>query len=203
MRTRTRLVLAGIVAALALAAVGSASANRLSFTNKAFRTTWRAVEFSTAVIEGVVRCPITIEGSFHSSTVRKVISALVGYITRATAATAVCTGGRATVLQETLPWHIRYSGFQGTLPNITHVDTLMVGGGMRVEFPGAETCLLRTAGGLLLLRLTPEGIFLTWRYLAQMTGGFFCQLAGEANVAADGSTLTVLGSTTAISVRLI
>jgi hypothetical protein len=52
----------------------------------------------------------------------KVVGSLVGYITRATL--GLCAVGRATILRETLPWHVQYSTFSGLLPNITSVRTL-------------------------------------------------------------------------------
>ncbi|HKG38162.1 MAG TPA: hypothetical protein VKB25_04170 [Conexibacter sp.] len=121
-------VLAGIVAALTLAfAVDAAPAARLSLSNRNFRITWRELKFFDVAGPSTV-CPVTMEGSFHSATMRKVIRALIGYITRATVNEAACVGeGRARFLQATLPWHITYASFSGTLPAITRMRVLISG----------------------------------------------------------------------------
>lgn len=127
--TQSKRVLVGFTAALLMALViTNASANRLSLSNHNFRIAWRSLEFGEPggglPLE---RCPLTLEGSFHSNTIRKVENALIGHISRASVITASCTGGSATVLQERLPWHLTYQGFHGTLPRITAVRFLVIG----------------------------------------------------------------------------
>jgi len=90
-----------------------------------------------------VRCPVTLEGSFHSKTTSKVAGQLVGYISRVTVGNASCTSGHSTALTETLPWHITYEGFTGTLPRITEIHILLVGAAFRFELLGSF-CLART-----------------------------------------------------------
>jgi hypothetical protein len=51
--------------------------------------------------------------------------------------------GRATVLTGTMPWHIRYSSFLGTLPAITSIRIAIAGLAMQVNV-GGVACLLRT-----------------------------------------------------------
>ena len=71
-------------------------------------------------------CPLTLEGSFHSRTISKVCGQLVGYIT--TANFAMCSGAaQARTLTETLPWHVRYESFEGTLPSITGITFQIIG----------------------------------------------------------------------------
>jgi len=129
MHTRSKLALAGLAATLLMAfAVNSASANHLSVSSQNFRLVWTALTFfgeGTGSTENTIICPVTLEGSFHSSTLAKVIGALIGHVTRATVVGTSCTGGRATILQETLPWHVTYEGFSGTLPRITAVRLLL------------------------------------------------------------------------------
>jgi hypothetical protein len=122
-------------------AAGTASAGRLSFSSRDFRIVWRFMQFREA--SNSVQCPVTLEGSLHSSTVTKTFSSLIGYITRASTASASCINGRLTVLTETLPWHVRYSSFSGTLPNISGVEVRIVGLAFRIGYTFVN-CLIRS-----------------------------------------------------------
>jgi hypothetical protein len=125
MRNRTKLVLAGLTAALALGALVSASsANRFGLSGLQWRASWNTVGYQGFAN---VKCHATLEGSFHSRTISKVLEALVGYVTRVTVDSTNCTGGSARALTEKLPWHIRYGGFTGALPIITGIDLRLVG----------------------------------------------------------------------------
>jgi len=119
MRTRSKLLLAALAAALLLTAlVGSASANRLSGNEKNFRITYTPMRFESR--EGkTVSCNVTLEGSFHERTITKTANALVGYITAARVESCTPTNG-ARANTETLPWHIQYESFTAAsgLPNI-------------------------------------------------------------------------------------
>lgn len=127
MLTYAKLAIATLVAAAALGAlVGSASANRLSLTSRTVRVVWSSLEFAGPT---TIRCRVTMEGTFHESTVSKVSGSLIGYITAASIARP-CTGGTAwayngternealgnTVLASSLPWIISYEAFIGELP---------------------------------------------------------------------------------------
>ena len=119
------LVLAGFAVALAFGAfVSASSAHRLAVNGQQWRATWNKLAFV-----GFTRfeCHVTIEGSFHSRTISKVLEALVGYVSRVTVDSTNCTGGSARALTETLPWHMRYGGFEGTLPIITGISLRIVG----------------------------------------------------------------------------
>ena len=111
------------VALLGLA-VAQASANQLSLSSRTFRVTWSSLQMTPNGFEPV-RCPVTLEGSLHSSTFGKIGGALLGYVTRAVSGT--CTGGTVTFLTGTLPWHVRYGSFAGVLPAISSLTLQLVG----------------------------------------------------------------------------
>jgi hypothetical protein len=137
-----RLTLAGVAAALVLAfSINSASANKLSVGQTAFRAVWTSLEFLVP-LQPTVKCPVTFEGSFHSSTIHKVGNALIGYVTRASVGT--CASGGATVLPTAIPWHIVYGDFLGTLPDITEVELGVTGAAIRVQPEGGLGCLFTT-----------------------------------------------------------
>jgi hypothetical protein len=133
-----------LVAATTLV-VGTASAGRLSVSSSGFRAYWSSLWFLERGTTLIAGCEITLEGSFHSRTIRKVIDTLIGYITRvkirhpcAGASTVYAydgieeLGGGSGPLTNTLPWHVAYDGFAGTLPSIEKIFTLFTG--MRFEF---------------------------------------------------------------------
>jgi hypothetical protein len=132
MKLAVRIFLAALAAtALFASLAASAAARNFSLTNRNIRVVWEAsrpLEFISNA--GTVRCRVTIEGSFHCATVSKVVEALIGYISRATAAQETCvdSGGNSNsieVVQSSLPWHIRYASFSGTLPRIRVTDRLV------------------------------------------------------------------------------
>lgn len=124
MRTRSKLLFAALTSALVLAAVvGSASANRLSQTEQGFRVTYSPLTF-TPSFGTAARCRVTLEGTFHARTIVKTAGALIGFVTRASV--GPCESGTARVNAESLPWHITYGGFEGTLPNITSISQNLI-----------------------------------------------------------------------------
>ncbi|MFL5818093.1 MAG: hypothetical protein ACJ76L_10895 [Conexibacter sp.] len=204
-QSKVWLALLGATVALG-ALVGTASARNLSISNESIRATWTGMEFSNPSAGVLVRCPVTLEGSLHSRTIAKTVGSLMGYITRAIAAEGSCTGGSATVRRETLPWHVTYQGFTGTLPNILTIRTAVVRPGFDVSasFFGIRlTCRFRTtnvngifnreAGGALTSAVV-EGRELVGE------GGFGCE---RGNLAGTSATLTQLGTTTRLTVTLI
>lgn len=62
MRDRARLLLAALASALALAVVGEADPSSLVIVERAYTGKWASVTFEA--LEGVVRCPLTLEGTF-------------------------------------------------------------------------------------------------------------------------------------------
>jgi hypothetical protein len=141
MRARTKLIFAALSASLLMSlAVRSASAGRLSATNTRFRVTWNELRFVEPGGGGIgFTCRLTLEGSFHSATIRKVSGARIGSVTRGAFDSINCRStnepARATLLQETLPWHVTYESFGGTLPNITDVTFLLQGYSAAHRFP--------------------------------------------------------------------
>ena len=55
-----------------------------------------------------------------------------------------CASGSATLLTETLPWHVQYASFAGTLPNITAVRYNIIGFARRIREIIGLTCLFRS-----------------------------------------------------------
>ncbi len=143
-----RLLLAAVLtASLTALASSSASAIQLSLSEPTFRAVWTPARFTFSGI--TVSCNVTLEGSFHRTTVAKVERSLIGHVTRATVAS--CSAGTMSVLTETLPWHVQYGSFTGTLPNISSVSLRLVGMAASWTFIGL-TCLGRTEAA------TPAGL---------------------------------------------
>jgi len=169
--------------AVMLAAVGAASANKLSFSERAFRLTWPVEEplvirkpSESFGIDDLFHCPVTLEGSFHSGTMRKVVGSLVGQVFRAAVGTCAYENSwfePAGLLAETLPWHVTYSAFAGTLPRISLLTWQMSG----FSFWGVEhsfriRCLWRAT----------EANPWTIRATRETTGGALTSVALEATV---------------------
>ncbi len=202
MRNRSKLLLAALGAAVLLAAaVGTASAARLQVSGQSITAVWRAMTFRAPAVGVSVSCPVTLEGTLHSRTIIKTPGSLIGYIARATVGEASCTGGRARTLTARLPWHVQYSSFSGTLPNITSVNTNVIGAEFLIQARvlGTEvSCLYTTSAAE-----PATGRFeLTAGTLTSVTVG------GEIRSASGGvCPRGVLGGTsssvTAITVRLI
>jgi hypothetical protein len=209
MRTRSKLLIAGLTAALMLTmAVAGASASRLSVSSRTFRIVWNPLTLSTTSgIAGPIRCPVTLEGSFHSATIRKTAGALVGYITRGTTVAASCAGGTATVNQGSLPWHVRYRAFLGTLPAFEGVQLALIGAEFRVNAGGLNCTTTTTATepavGTALTNASGvvTGMKAEERFTIPLEGAF-CGFGGRGTFSGTGTT-TVLGASTAITVRLI
>jgi len=201
MRRHVHARVFALIAALTLAGADQAAAESLSLSNSSFRVTWSSLSFEAGV--SPVRCPITLEGSFHSGTLLKVAGTLIGNVTRAAAGT--CTSGTVTVLTETLPWHVKYASFAGALPNITTVNVSTVG----AAFSGREpvfgvTCLFRsTAEAPSTLAVTREaGGALTTASAGGTIPENGCGLGVSARLSGSG-TVTLLGAATRISLTLI
>jgi len=208
MHARSNLVLAGIAAALVMnLAVNAASANRLSISSHNTRLVWNPLVFTTgAGGESLVSCPVTLEGSIHSATISKVLGSLVGNVTRATIGEASCRGGRATISQASLPWHITYEGFAGTLPRITSITLLLRGVNFTIEVFGVVCGYGRPeensrgianveAGGTITSLNSDTSIA-----IAKLTGGILCPSTGGFSGTAS---VMVQGTTTRLTVRLI
>jgi hypothetical protein len=217
MRTYVRLPLAALAAALMLTAGAvNASAHRLALSNQLFRIVWpsgaEALRIETPAAELSARCPVTIEGSFHSRTISKVSGQLIGYVTRAALSVPGCefTGGAEamTILTSSLPEHIHYDTFTGTLPSIREIG---------VEVAGFSV-LIRAFGVSCLYVSTQEEPWYLWAArqaasilidvlidriksrLLKHEGGALC----PSSMTSSGTgSPTVLSSTAAIEVTLV
>jgi hypothetical protein len=211
MRIRSTLVLAlPIAAAVLAAAVATAPANRFEFPNweRGIRLTWSAFEIIPGTV--TIRCPVTMEGSFHSQTLAKVARTLFGYVTRATVNEGACTGGSARVLAESLPWHGQYLAFAGTLPVITRISIRVVGARINTLIPGRACLITTTEAEPATFIFTVNGSQELSSVEAEGAGGagiareFLCMAGETGRTHFRGiTTPTVLGGTALIRVRLI
>jgi hypothetical protein len=214
MRT-CKLILAALMAILAMAlAVTSATAGRLRSSSQTFRIVWAALKFGAIEI-GTIDCPVTFEGSFHSTTIRKTTGALIGAVTRSIVKGDSCTGGRATMLAESLPWHVTYETFTGTLPTITSVFLLLRRYALQVETTVVIPliCLYRDQNRpeenqVLKLRVGASGQVTTVtidpfinRYVSFWSGSVGCPR--RATFEEQGELYVLGSSTTRISITLI
>jgi hypothetical protein len=216
MRRLHKLLLTTLAATLLLAAVTStASARNFSVSNQSFRVVWRELNFAG----GLAVCEVTLEGSFHYRTIVKRVGALLGWVTRATVRHPCRTGeawddnGIETFLGTTsnrsLPWHITYEGFLGTLPNITGIRLLLrapsalinVSGFCLARYGLAEDNLTALAnvstGEITVATPVPGSNSITRR---EVFAGSFCPPTGTLT---NEGTVTLLGNTTRITLTLI
>ncbi|HEX4805644.1 MAG TPA: hypothetical protein VFU94_07065 [Conexibacter sp.] len=200
---RVRGLLAVLVAAAALAAcVGSASAQALALANSGVRYVFP--EFTMTAPGFTVKCPVTMEGTFHSRTIAKTAGTLIGYITRVAIRTESCTGGRITAL--TPPWHLQYGGFTGVLPEIRTVEMRVVEAGFLMEIMGIS-CLYRTtsvtAAGLISELLREKVATVRWSEASRiplLVGTGLCP--GEVRFGGGGRS-SVLGSAEEVEITLV
>jgi hypothetical protein len=155
MHTRSKLMLTALIAALAIAtSVSGASARSFSISEQRFRAVWTPLSFTGIGGLIIIRCNLTLSGSFHTRTSSKTRGSLAGYITSA-ALTRPCSGGEAWILNgvetlptgrattNSLPWHIIYDSFRGTLPRIEGIRTAIVGSSWLI-IAGSNQCLYRS-----------------------------------------------------------
>jgi hypothetical protein len=157
MKTRSKLLLAALIAAASLAtAVGTAGARRIELSEQRIRAEWREAERTKFIDSGgifEIECQITVEGTFHSRTLSKVSGQLIGYITAAETTFRCASGGEVAILNgreplpgggtaaNTLPWHIRYDSFTGALPSITGIRIQIIEAAIRMWKPLGPDCL--------------------------------------------------------------
>jgi hypothetical protein len=148
-----RLILCSFVVLAIAVMTATANARRLAISPESrFLVHFRSLSFvPPGAEENRIACPVTLAGSFHSRTISKVAGSLVGYITGATVQRP-CSGiGESWALtrgegrSETLPWHIFYTKFQGTLPNITSIELDVESAAFFVELVGLRCLYLSTA----------------------------------------------------------
>lgn len=211
MRIRSTLALALPIATAALAAaVATASANRFEVPNweRGIRVAW--TEFELVIGQAIVRCPVTLEGSLHSQTFAKIARSLIGYITRAMVNEGACAGGVARALAETLPWHLQYRSFEGTLPVITRISFRLVGARFNAVNESRPCLIASTEAEPATLIATVNSTQELSSIEAEGAGGagiareLFCVLGETGRTHFRGiTTPTVLGGTARIRLRLI
>lgn len=221
MRRLPKPILVVLIVTLLLAtAVSTASATRISLSNQNIRATFTSLEF---VSEGAttIRCQVTLEGSFHARTMTKVVRTLLGAVTKAAVKHEACTNGREVALNgvesyngtaspNTLPWHLTYESFTGTLPNISSINLLLSRFRFGLETPGlctgqygSETdnitaTAAREAGGGLTTLTPVEGRNIMT--LIRRDAGLVCPATHRLR---GTGQLFLLGATTRVSVTLI
>jgi hypothetical protein len=215
-----KLLLAALTATALFAVAVSASANRFEISNfeRGFRVVFSSLELSSTAGSEIVRCPVTIEGTWHQRTLLKTSGRLIGFITRAAIGVTEppCSGGVARVLSESLPWHVRYESFTGTLPNITSLKTQIIGAAFQTRVTGGLgiTCLALSSAAHPISTIIdlppmpgPNGLFLAREVRVSASGipltgeGGICGLA-TGRIAGTGRP-TILGSTEQIGIKLI
>ncbi|MGB2694362.1 MAG: hypothetical protein WBD55_04145 [Dehalococcoidia bacterium] len=159
----------------------------------------RALTFTDEERTAEIVCEVRRTLSLHR-TIAKTAGALAGFVTAVDVRN--CRGGTARILRETLPWHIRYVSFNGTLPNIRSIRLALVGTAFLVEAAiGFVRCLYSgTAEGTATVDETlrirsiaaDENVLVP---LFRRLGGVFC--------AANGVFRGVLEVIPPIHVRLI
>jgi hypothetical protein len=208
MRSRIKLIVTALAAAALLAtATGAATANNLSASEGDIRSVLDDLTLESDL--GNIICDVTLEGSFHSRTIRKAAGTLIGHITRAVSNLAGCTDTASgepngSVNNESLPWNVRYTGFEGTLPEIERVFLVINNTGFRVlgvpilgncdylaNVPGFANTLAAST------TLESEPTIISSQDAFCPDGRFVTRIEEEA------APVTDLGGSTAIVIRLI
>jgi len=221
MRMLGKLTLIAFASSLLLAAaIGVASARNISTTNQNIRVTWSSLEFKSEGIATIISCPVTMEGSLHRRTIAKAPGSLIGAITRARVKQEACVNGRiaafngvetynGTAMPTTLPWHLTYNSFVGSLPAIEAVRLALQRFRFGITLPGLCTAQVGNETDAIVssARLEESAIV----DLAPLAGsnratvirrdaGIACPATGEAR---GIGTVSLLGATTRISLTLI
>lgn len=215
---RQRIIVIALLAAAAFAACAAgASGNKLSISSQRMTVKWSALRFTG--LGGIISitCPVTLEGSFHSTTISKVRGSLSGVVTSGRLAAASCSGGTAILLNgierlpggttapNTLPWHKVFDSFTGTLPRITGIRTSLVGVGflLNVSILGSTvsclylTTVARPAFGIAVL----EGGRVTGMRADETST--IPAAAGQPGACPASANFSGTGTVSALTVRLI
>jgi hypothetical protein len=143
----SKLLLAVVGATVLLGAlVASASARNLELTQTA-SALWTRMVFAGGF--GTMPCEIKLSGSLHARTIAKSVGSLIGYITEGTVLR--CERGGMIINQASLPWHLRYRSFLGTLPSITGLTESVTGAEWTYREPFGITCIVRRETSSLIL----------------------------------------------------
>jgi hypothetical protein len=225
MRNSARLLLSCALATFALAAaVHTASARELSFSTQDIRAVWAPVTVILPESAIEFTCLMTLEGRLHSRTIGKVDGNLIGYITRAIVGHPCAGAGEmwihngteaplGNVRATSLPWHMTYRGFTGTLPTITEIRILLRGIRTTAYWRVGEITLCLANFGNAEESIISEwkvgagGRIIAIQFLAQplVRRETFNMTSCQPNIRWNSSAtqVTQLSTTTAISVTLI
>lgn len=188
MKSCKPLLTSAAAATLLALAVGTASARSISTSHQSWRTTFNPIQLRFSF--GDVGCLLTLDGSFHARTFAKVSGALVGYVTRATG--GACAFGEWRYLTQTLPWHMRYGSFTGTLPNISSMMLNVVGYAFQFRESLGIVCLFRsteTQPVSLFFRRENSGVVTSVEANGAIRSGEEC-LGIEAGIGGSSRTVT-------------
>lgn len=222
MSTSLKAALTSLIAAIALtAALGTATANRLRISEQEIEAIWQPLTFTTGGSVNV-RCNVTLLGRLHSSTIIKAEGSLIGYVNHVRVQRP-CTGGTAWAyngeevnealggtLGNSLPWHIVFDGFGGSLPNISTIN---------IWFLGARFLTRATILGITLLCSYGTSGTQPFEAIAIVGSGVITQLAANSTAAigrtaesnrlcpainfSGTGTVTNLAGTSSITVTLV
>ena len=195
----SKLLLATVGATVLLGAlVSSASARNVSVSNQFLRSDFRSVTFRAPF--GDIICEVRLSGSLHTRTFVKQVGSLIGYITQASL--GACAAGTSTILQATLPWHVRYLGFTGTLPNITSIIVNVIGAAFRVR-RNIQDCLAISEAGRPAIGTFNRDVARRTLTTATISGTIPTDCGLNGTFGSDAAPVTLLGTTTVITVTLI
>jgi hypothetical protein len=190
-----RMLLALVGATVLLGALASmGSARNLSTSETRTTATFPGVEFTGGF--GTVRCSFTAGGAFHQRTIAKVLETLSGLLTAASI--GGCGVGSATILRETLPWHIRYAGFTGTLPSISTISAKIIGIAFQFREPlFGVTCLATSTAaspGVITMNREAVGRITSARMSGTLANncGINGRLEGATNAITPAITVTLI-----------
>jgi hypothetical protein len=119
--------------------------------------TFPALTFNSPEFEAPIVCEISKSITIHR-TIAKVNGTLFGMVTSVSVRN--CRGGQVRVLAETLPWHMSYVSFSGTLPNISTIRLQLNGVAYLISEGFLFNCLYRgnpqgiTGGGTFITRFS-------------------------------------------------
>lgn len=204
MRTRSRLPVALMATAvLMVVAVGAASANTLSLSNARDTASWTAFEVTAGTL-GAAKCEVIPIITFHHGTFTKTAGTLIGVVEAVRIKN--CTIGQIADIAATLPWHVRYSGFTGTLPNMTTVNVLIVGMGLEITTSGGARCRTTTTAetpARAILNREGRGVITSIRLDETagipMEGELLCAGSGEARLSGAGSLKSESGASVLVT----
>lgn len=205
MRVQRRIasILVGATALVLLPAT-YAQANRLEIANagEGFRFFWStgSNELEFKIGTSTVRCEVRLIGTFSGRTIIKRAGTTMGVVNVAQAIN-ICSGGAVRMLEETLPWTLRYVSFTGTLPRISTVKLEIVGFRARITPEGAAACLATSeAARPVVLVARVEASEPTFETITPEAAATIPVTNGEGGPCALGASLS-LGATGTIGVR--